>query len=61
MAAFVEERKMKKITGVKTKELLLWLTVVEVFIDDRSSGKITFKTGTELSDSFSVSALKLKE
>ncbi|URE09548.1 DUF538 domain containing protein [Musa troglodytarum] len=56
VTAFVEQRKMKKITGVKTKELLLWLSVVEVFIDDPSSGKITFKTGTGLSDSFPVLA-----
>ncbi|RZS06889.1 hypothetical protein BHM03_00037600 [Ensete ventricosum] len=61
VTAFVEERKMKKITGVKTKELLLWLTVVEVFIDDPSSGKVTFKTGTGLSDSFPGSAFELNE
>ncbi|URD75181.1 DUF538 domain containing protein [Musa troglodytarum] len=61
VTAFVEQRKMKKITGVKTKELLLWLSVVEVFIDDPSSGKITFKTGTGLSDSFPVSAFEAEE
>ncbi|KAG1342086.1 hypothetical protein COCNU_05G003150 [Cocos nucifera] len=58
--AFVEQRKMKKIMGVKTKELLLWLSVVEVFIDDPSTEKITFKTGTGLSDSFPVSAFELE-
>ncbi|CAL9193035.1 unnamed protein product [Musa hybrid cultivar] len=61
VTAFVEERKLKKITGVKTKELLLWLSVVEVFIDDPSSGKVTFKTGTGLSDSFPGSAFELEE
>ncbi|XP_010942813.1 uncharacterized protein [Elaeis guineensis] len=59
VTAFVEQRKMKKITGVKTKELLLWLSVVEVYIDDPSSEKITFKTGTGLSDSFPLSAFEL--
>ncbi|KAG1342085.1 hypothetical protein COCNU_05G003140 [Cocos nucifera] len=59
VAAFVEQRKMKKITGVKTKELLLWLSVVEVYIDDPSSEKITLKTGTGLSDSFPISAFEL--
>ncbi|KAG1342089.1 hypothetical protein COCNU_05G003180 [Cocos nucifera] len=58
VTAFVEQHKMKKITGVKTKELLLWLSVVEVYIDDTSSEKITFKTGTGLSDSFPVSAFE---
>ncbi|THU64881.1 hypothetical protein C4D60_Mb01t31150 [Musa balbisiana] len=61
VTAFVEQRKMKKIIGVKTKELLLWLSVVEVFIDDPSSDKITFKTGTGLSDSFPVSAFDLEK
>lgn len=60
VTAFVEERKMKKMTGVKTKELLLWLSVVEMYVDDPSSGKITFKTGTGLSDSFPVSAFELQ-
>ncbi|XP_019710646.2 uncharacterized protein [Elaeis guineensis] len=60
VTAFVEHHKMKKITGVKTKELLLWLSVVEVYIDDPSSEKITFKTGTGLSDSFPVSAFELE-
>ncbi|XP_008787182.1 uncharacterized protein LOC120111074 [Phoenix dactylifera] len=60
VTAFVEQRKLKKITGVKTKELLLWLSVVEVYIDDPSTEKITFKTGTGLSDSFPVSAFELE-
>ncbi|WOK92353.1 hypothetical protein Cni_G01044 [Canna indica] len=60
VTAFVEERKMKKITGVKTKELMLWLSVVEMYVEDASAGKITFKTGTGLSDSFPVPAFELE-
>ncbi|KAM0950465.1 hypothetical protein DsansV1_C04g0041691 [Dioscorea sansibarensis] len=60
VTAFVEKGKMMKITGVKTRELLLWLSVVEMSIEDPSSGKITFKTGTGLSDSFPVSAFELE-
>lgn len=60
VTAFVEKGKMKKMTGVKTKELMLWLSVVEMYIDDPSSGKVTFKTGTGLSDSFPVSAFELE-
>ncbi|XP_010942816.1 uncharacterized protein [Elaeis guineensis] len=59
VTAFVEQHKMKKITGVKTKELLLWLSIVEMYIDDPSSEKVTFKTGTGLSDSFPMSAFEL--
>ncbi|XP_072957303.1 uncharacterized protein [Typha angustifolia] len=60
VTGFVEKGKLKKITGVKTREMMLWLTVVEVDIQDPSSGKITFKTGTGLSDSFDVSAFELE-
>ncbi|KAJ3703862.1 hypothetical protein LUZ61_007567 [Rhynchospora tenuis] len=61
VTAFVEKGKLKKITGVKTKELLLWLTVVEVYVDDASKEKVTFKTGTGLSESFDMSAFELLE
>ncbi|KAJ1700608.1 hypothetical protein LUZ63_000387 [Rhynchospora breviuscula] len=59
VTAFVEKGKLRKITGVKTKELMLWLSVVEVYIEEASKEKITFKTGTGLSDSFDVSAFEL--
>ncbi|XP_039145583.1 uncharacterized protein LOC120282804 [Dioscorea cayenensis subsp. rotundata] len=59
VTSFVEKGEMKKITGVKTKELMLWLSVIEMYIEDPSSGKITFKTGTGLSDNFPTSAFQL--
>ncbi|XP_073006142.1 uncharacterized protein [Typha latifolia] len=61
VTAFVEKGKLKKITGVKTREMFMWLTVVEVYVEEASKGKITFKTGTGLSDSFNVSAFELGE
>ncbi|XP_072957372.1 uncharacterized protein [Typha angustifolia] len=61
VTAFVEKGKLKKITGVKTREMMLWLTVVEVFIENPTLGKITFKTGTGLSDSFNLSAFELEK
>ncbi|KAJ4800867.1 hypothetical protein LUZ62_018532 [Rhynchospora pubera] len=59
VTAFVEKGKLKKITGVKTKELLLWLSVVEVYMEEASKEKVTFKTGTGLSESFNVSAFEI--
>ncbi|XP_078179806.1 uncharacterized protein LOC144573899 [Carex rostrata] len=56
VTAFVEKEKLKKITGVKTKEVMFWLSVVEVYIEEGSKEKVTFKTGTSLSESFDVSA-----
>ncbi|VAI25183.1 unnamed protein product [Triticum turgidum subsp. durum] len=32
VTAFVEPGKLRKIAGVKTKELFLWLSVVEVYV-----------------------------
>ncbi|XP_066391786.1 uncharacterized protein [Miscanthus floridulus] len=32
VTAFAEKGKLKKITGVKTKEMMLWLSVVEVYV-----------------------------
>jgi len=61
VTAFVEPRKMKKMTGVKTKELMLWLSVVEMFFANPTSEKLTFKTGTGLSDSFEASAFELEK
>ncbi|KAJ3706040.1 hypothetical protein LUZ61_009745 [Rhynchospora tenuis] len=59
VTAFVEKGKLKKISGVKTKELLLWLSVVEVYMEEASKEKVTFKTGTGLSESFDVSAFEI--
>ncbi|PKA51642.1 hypothetical protein AXF42_Ash003009 [Apostasia shenzhenica] len=58
VTAFVEDRRMKKITGVKSKELLIWVTLTDMYIDDPASGKITFKTPTGLFRSFPVSAFE---
>ncbi|KAJ4981067.1 hypothetical protein NE237_031904 [Protea cynaroides] len=61
ITAFVEPRKFKKLTGVKTKEILIWLTLSDIYIDDPSSGKITFMTPSGLSRSLPVAAFELEE
>ncbi|KAG0513904.1 hypothetical protein BDA96_10G143300 [Sorghum bicolor] len=61
VTAFVEKGKLRKITGVKTKELMLWLSVVEVYVPEASLDKVTFKTGTGLSDTFDAPAFALGE
>ncbi|KMZ70081.1 hypothetical protein ZOSMA_1G00520 [Zostera marina] len=59
VTAFVDERRMTKITGVKTKELLLSVTVSEMFVDEKEPEKITFKTPSGLFRSFAISAFDL--
>ena len=61
VTAFVEDRKMKKMTGVKSKELLIWVTLTEMYISDPASGKITFRTPTGLSRTFPVDAFEVEE
>ncbi|KAF7033988.1 hypothetical protein CFC21_045047 [Triticum aestivum] len=56
VTAFVEDRRMKRITGVKSKELLIWVTVCDMYIDKNDHSKISFKTPTGLGRSFPVSA-----
>ncbi|CAM0873909.1 unnamed protein product [Alopecurus aequalis] len=62
VTAFVEPGKLKKIVGVKTKELFLWLSVVEVYVEKETPGKVTFKTGAAgLSETFDAAAFALGE
>ncbi|KAK7303117.1 hypothetical protein RJT34_14018 [Clitoria ternatea] len=59
VTAFVEEHRMRRVTGVKTKELFLWVTISEIFVDDPSNGKISFANTTGIARSFPVSAFAL--
>ncbi|XP_061352460.1 uncharacterized protein LOC133297353 isoform X1 [Gastrolobium bilobum] len=40
VTAFVDEHRMRRVTGVKTKELFIWVTISEIFVDDPSSGRV---------------------
>ncbi|XP_077219012.1 uncharacterized protein LOC143853163 [Tasmannia lanceolata] len=61
VTAYVEKCKIKKLTGVKTKEFLIWITLSEIYVNDPPTGKITFKTPAGLSRSFPTSAFELEE
>jgi hypothetical protein len=56
VTAFVEDRRMRRMTGVKTKELLIWVTLSDMFVDRDDPSKITFKTPTGLGRTYPVSA-----
>uniref|UniRef100_A0ACD5VVZ2 Uncharacterized protein n=1 Tax=Avena sativa TaxID=4498 RepID=A0ACD5VVZ2_AVESA len=56
VTAVVEDRKMKRMTGVKSKEMLIWVTLCDMYIDKDDQSKITFKTPTGLGRTFPVSA-----
>ncbi|EYU33362.1 hypothetical protein MIMGU_mgv11b0121611mg, partial [Erythranthe guttata] len=40
VTAFVEDRRMKRLTGVKSKEILIWVTISDISIQDPASGKL---------------------
>lgn len=61
VTAYVEQKRIKKLTGVKAKELMMWMTICDISVDDPPTGKITFKSPTGFSRSFPVSAFELEE
>ncbi|XP_010271082.1 PREDICTED: uncharacterized protein LOC104607201 [Nelumbo nucifera] len=52
---------IKKLTGMKAKELLIWVTVNEIYVDDPPTGMITFNATTDLTRTFPVSAFEIQE
>ncbi|CAN1123578.1 hypothetical protein LINPERPRIM_LOCUS3320 [Linum perenne] len=61
VTAVVEKGKIKKLTGVKTKELLIWVSLCDIYEDEPKSGKLTFKTPTGLYRTFPASAFQVEE
>ncbi|KAL2928041.1 Glycerol kinase [Bienertia sinuspersici] len=62
VTAYVEECKIRKLTGVKAKEFLLWVTINEITIDTPQSEKIVFKNNaTGISKVFPANAFVVKE
>uniref|UniRef100_M4EPQ1 IBB domain-containing protein n=1 Tax=Brassica campestris TaxID=3711 RepID=M4EPQ1_BRACM len=59
VTAVVQTGKIKKLTGVKAKELLIWVSVSEIYTEEKE--KITFKSPTTLSRTFPVSAFVVPE
>ncbi|EEF43375.1 uncharacterized protein LOC8275574 [Ricinus communis] len=56
VTAYVEKLKMKKMTGIKSKQMLLWVPISEMSIENPSSKKITFKTPMGIGKSYPISA-----
>ncbi|VAI77158.1 unnamed protein product [Triticum turgidum subsp. durum] len=54
----VELGRMHSMTGVKSKELLIWVTISEIVISP-SGSKIVFRTPAGLGRAFPVSAFQL--
>ncbi|KAJ0488175.1 hypothetical protein HanRHA438_Chr12g0536241 [Helianthus annuus] len=61
VTAVIEKFKIKKLTGVKSKELLMWITLSEITVDDPPTGKITFTATSGLYRTFPVSAFQIED
>ena len=58
VTALVERGRMHSLTGVKSKELLIWVTISEIVVSP-SGSKIVFRTPAGLGRAFPVSAFQL--
>ncbi|XP_022733704.1 uncharacterized protein LOC111287418 [Durio zibethinus] len=61
VTAYVEKFKMKKMTGVKSKQVFLWVPITEMSIEDPASNKIYFKTPMGIGKSFPITAFMTDE
>ncbi|KAL8141557.1 hypothetical protein V2J09_014589 [Rumex salicifolius] len=61
VTCYVEKRKMKKMTGVKTKQAFFWVTLTEMTIDEANSRKIYFKTSLGVGRYFPIKAFMTPE
>lgn len=61
VTAYVEKFRMKKMTGVKSKQMFLWVPISEMSIEDPSSNKIHFKTPMGIGKSFPITAFMTEE
>ncbi|KAL5997898.1 hypothetical protein ACLOJK_008832 [Asimina triloba] len=53
---YVEKKRIKKLKGVKAKELLLWPPVNDISVDDPPTGKVHFKSLAGVTKTFPVDA-----
>ncbi|XP_028761750.1 uncharacterized protein At5g01610-like [Neltuma alba] len=56
ITGYVSKKKIKKLKGVKAKELMLWPPVSEITVDDLPARKIHFKSLAGITKTFPVEA-----
>ncbi|KAI4312347.1 hypothetical protein MLD38_037164 [Melastoma candidum] len=61
ITAFVEDRRMKRVTGVKSKELFLWVNISDIFVKEDHPDRITFANPSGISREFPFEAFELEE
>ncbi|KAK2985945.1 hypothetical protein RJ640_009747 [Escallonia rubra] len=61
ITAFVEDRRLQKVTGVKSKVLLVAVKISDMFIEDPASGMISFGTSIGISRGHPISTFELED
>jgi hypothetical protein len=61
VTAYVEDGRMKRMTGVRSKQVLLWVPIVEMSLDGEKRDKIYFKSNVGIGRSFPASAFADEE
>ncbi|KAI8000599.1 hypothetical protein LOK49_LG09G01918 [Camellia lanceoleosa] len=56
ITGYVEKKRIKKLKGVKAKELMLWPPVSEIIVDDPATRKVHFKSLAGITKTFPVEA-----
>lgn len=56
VTAYVEDGRMKRMTGVRSKQVMLWVPIVEMSLDGEKRDKIYFKSNVGIGRSFPASA-----
>lgn len=63
VTTFIEDGRMRRLTGVKSKELLIWVSISDIYVDENQdhAGTITFASSTGLARTFPVSTFEVDE
>ncbi|KAJ1294822.1 hypothetical protein BS78_01G175700 [Paspalum vaginatum] len=61
VTAYVEDGRMKRMTGVRSKQVMLWVPIVEMSLDGDRRDKIYFKSNVGIGRSFPAAAFADEE
>lgn len=61
VTAYVEKSRMKRMTGIKSRQMFLWVPITEMIVGEPAAGKITFRTPMGIGKSFPVTAFMADE
>lgn len=60
ISGYFEDKGLKKLTGVKAKELLIWVSIVEITTSESHAGQIFFKSAAGIGKWYPAEAFALQ-